>query len=651
MPEINANIVVQPYNIDINLTQPGITVTPDVTSLNIYAVGGTNGQPAGNVGDLQYYAANGFAAVPSNVANYTGNTLNLNVTSTKISGGTNGYVLQTDGAGNISWTAQTGGGGNGSPGGSNTQIQYNDSGLFGGSTGFTFNKTSNLVSMPGSLNVAGDIAGANANFTGNITAYTVTANLNGSATTASTVTANAQPNITSLGNLTSLNVFGTAFASVLRTSDPEIALGLDAGQNSQGNRAIAIGSTAGFFQQGADSIAIGNIAGRDYQGSNAIAIGYGAGANNQNNNSIVINATGSNLNTAQANSFFVKPIRNANAGNILFYNQTTGEISYENPAIVVSSISNGSSNVNIPAANGNVTVSVAGVSNVGVFANNGFTVNGNLNINSGTITGNGSGLSNITNSNTANYATTVTGATQSNITAVGTLTDLKVSNNSIHLGFESGLSNAGPYSVGIGQRTGRVNQGFNAVAIGNIAGTSNQGNTAIAIGYNAGSTIQGSEGIAIGNAAGGQNQGTKSVAIGFRAAWDTQGNNSIAIGALAGAVNQHNNTIIINATGGNANTTTANAFFVKPIRNAANTNVVMYNATSGEITYNTLTNYASYVSTISTTVNALVAANSVNSGTRAYVTDGNTTTFYSVIGGGGSNGVPVFSDGTDWRVG
>jgi hypothetical protein len=210
MSDITANIVVQPFDINITLDQPGITINPEVIDLSIYAVGGTNGVPAGNVGDLQYYAANGFGAVPSNTANYTGSTLNLNVTETKISGGTNGYVLQTDGVGNISWVAQSGGGGNGSPGGSNTQIQYNDGGLFGGSTGFTFNKISNLISVPGNLNVASSINAIDGNFTGNVTAVTFTGNLLGSATVAGTVTNNAQPNITSIGTLTNLSVSGTA---------------------------------------------------------------------------------------------------------------------------------------------------------------------------------------------------------------------------------------------------------------------------------------------------------------------------------------------------------------------------------------------------------------------------------------------------------
>ena len=44
--------------------------------------------------------------------------------------GTNNYVLKTDGSGNTSWVAQSGGGG--SPGGNSGQYQYNNAGSFGG---------------------------------------------------------------------------------------------------------------------------------------------------------------------------------------------------------------------------------------------------------------------------------------------------------------------------------------------------------------------------------------------------------------------------------------------------------------------------------------------------------------------------------------
>lgn len=79
--------------------------------------------------------------------------------------GTNGYYLQTDGAGNTTWAAG-GGGGGGSPGGSNTQVQFNDSGSFGGDTGFTYVKSTDTVTIgvqqtsQGSLVLANTAAGS-----------------------------------------------------------------------------------------------------------------------------------------------------------------------------------------------------------------------------------------------------------------------------------------------------------------------------------------------------------------------------------------------------------------------------------------------------------------------------------------------------------
>jgi hypothetical protein len=38
-------------------------------------------------------------------------------------------------------------------------------------------------------------------------------------------------------------------------------------------------------------------------------------------------------------------------------------------------------------------------------------------------------------------------------------------------------------------------------------------------------------------------------------------------------------------------------------------------------------------------------------GRRRFVTDANATTFASIVAGGGSNNVPVYDDGTNWRIG
>ena len=51
------------------------------------------------------------------------------------------------------------------------------------------------------------------------------------------------------------------------------------------------------------------------------------------------------------------------------------------------------------------------------------------------------------------------------------------------------------------------------------------------------------------------------------------------------------------------------------------------------------------------TVASLPFANIVGAGARAFVTDANTMIFGSTITGGLANSVPVYSDGTNWRVG
>lgn len=51
------------------------------------------------------------------------------------------------------------------------------------------------------------------------------------------------------------------------------------------------------------------------------------------------------------------------------------------------------------------------------------------------------------------------------------------------------------------------------------------------------------------------------------------------------------------------------------------------------------------------TVATLPAAGTAGAGARSFVTDANATTFAAVVAGGGANGVPVYSDGTNWRIG
>lgn len=57
------------------------------------------------------------------------------------------------------------------------------------------------------------------------------------------------------------------------------------------------------------------------------------------------------------------------------------------------------------------------------------------------------------------------------------------------------------------------------------------------------------------------------------------------------------------------------------------------------------------VKTTSTTYSGLPVASVAGAGARSFITDANTTTFLAIAGGGGSNAVPVVSNGTNWIVG
>lgn len=60
---------------------------------------------------------------------------------------------------------------------------------------------------------------------------------------------------------------------------------------------------------------------------------------------------------------------------------------------------------------------------------------------------------------------------------------------------------------------------------------------------------------------------------------------------------------------------------------------------------------ASYVKTTPVAVANLPAAATAGAGARAFVSDATATTFASVVAGGGANNVPVYSTGSDWRIG
>ena len=196
---------------------------------------------------IQVINENGIATL--NGLDISGLAVLGNVGNVRLYGGENGYFLQTDGEGRLTWApAGNSGNGNGVPGGANSQVQFNDDGNFGGDAGFTYDRVNNILTVTGNIvsynSTSNGIVTANS-FSGNIVnvaniaanRITATGNLsvgnaslgnlatanfylgNGSLLTgvtanfasyANIVVASAQPNITSLGTLTSLTITGPA---------------------------------------------------------------------------------------------------------------------------------------------------------------------------------------------------------------------------------------------------------------------------------------------------------------------------------------------------------------------------------------------------------------------------------------------------------
>jgi len=183
--------------------------------------------------------------------------------------GTSGQVLSTNGSATLSWATA---GGGGTPGGSTTQVQFNDAGSFGGDADFTWNKTTNTLTIAGiNFGRGGGAVAAN-------TAIGYQS-INGTATGNSNTAVGFQ----SLFALTS-GVANTAHGAYsgdsINSGSHNVVLGYNAGQTiSSGSYNIAIGSDALGTVNPTYSIGIGYRTAR-FSANNVIAIGHEALAEN-----------------------------------------------------------------------------------------------------------------------------------------------------------------------------------------------------------------------------------------------------------------------------------------------------------------------------------------------------------------------------------
>jgi hypothetical protein len=272
-----------------NITSVGtlssLSVTANVTAGNVYANSGTIGASL-LTGTLTTAAQPNITSVGTLSSLVVGNST-ANVTITV--GGANGTLTST---GNITapyfiGNVQGNISGNIVVPGTNTSILFNNSGNAGASSDFTFDDTTNIVTLNGNIvtNNAnlGNAATANY-FIGN---FWGTAN---TATTAGTVTTAAQPNITSVGTLTGLTSTGT----VNLTGASNVSLG------PVGNVRITGGTSGQYLQtDGTGTLSWATLSSSSISnGTSNVSIPVSNGNVNLvagGNTTMVVTATGSNV--------------------------------------------------------------------------------------------------------------------------------------------------------------------------------------------------------------------------------------------------------------------------------------------------------------------------------------------------------------------
>lgn len=140
-------------------------------------------------------------------------------------------------------------GGGGTPGGSDTQVQFNESGSFGGDSEFVWNTTSKVLTVTGKVTAQPSGAGSSVEVFGSGSGSNITAN-----------------NVTVLGN-------GAATTLTSGADNVFIGSGADA-ESTSTNGSVAIGHIA---HAASSSVNIGRAAGFSETGGNNVIIGTNAG--------------------------------------------------------------------------------------------------------------------------------------------------------------------------------------------------------------------------------------------------------------------------------------------------------------------------------------------------------------------------------------
>ena len=413
---VSANFLIGDGGLLSNITAiSNLAVSQIQNGSSLISFTGTNGNAVIEIGGVPNILVASTGGISTTGVVVSGVSNLGDVANVKITGGSAGYTLITDGTGNLSWDAGSAGAeSNISNGTSNVNVGTVNGAVTVGVGGIANIAVFSLsgLDMPGNVTASRLISNVTTGVAPLVvTSTTQVANLNSA--TAGTVRTNAQPNITSTGTLTGLSIAG----------DLAVTGNLTAG-NISGTVSTA-GTVTTAAQPNITSVGTlsnlavsGNITGFNITASNNISGLSLTGTL----------ATGVQTNITQVGTLSVLAVTanitagNINAGNLLGANYIAGTLT---------------------------TGTQPNITQIGTLAN--LTVNGNADIgiiNSGPVYANGTINANRFASNVAtgsspftvvsttkvsnlyvegaDTATTVTASSQPNITTVGSLTNLSV---------------------------------------------------------------------------------------------------------------------------------------------------------------------------------------------------------------------------------
>jgi hypothetical protein len=447
-----------------------------------------------------------YVKLASNFANSSGTgsgnvTLYTDVALTTTANGAG--LTATANTGIATAVVLNGGGGAGSAGGSTYSIQYNSGGISTGDSNFQWNYSTQALSLTGTAIVSGNITVGNLNTAGQlvstistgtapikVNSTTRVANLNvATAGVANTVNDAAQPNITSVGTLTSLSVSGNINGANITGNHYGNGAALSSITGANVTGAVAYATTA-------NSVAGSNVSG---QVSNALVAGtvYTSAQPNITSTGTLVSLSVSGKVTAgqlQGDGGNISNIQGANVTGAVAYATTAnsvagGNVSGQVSNALVAGTVYTNAQPNITSTGTLVSLGVSGNANIGNIGTGGLiTATGNITGGNFSTTGTGSfgnisvsgnfgGNGNFSAGGNVTAGNLITGGL---ITATGNITGGNFSTTGTgtfgNISVSGNFGGNGNFSAGGNVTAGNLITGGLITATGNITGANVIGN-------------------------------------------------------------------------------------------------------------------------------------------------------------------------------